>query len=272
MEIKLKQRMLGIAVLAALAVIFLPMLMDGSNRKNTQLVYKIPTEPQTHENKNLFPLPDNNVQIKRIQLAQADTTQLTSAQTIKDAVPHFSDIKKKRIVTAANEQAVGHAHSANIQLSAIKERHLSEALNHQKNATIKKESAKKHHKSATERRLLKKQEILEHKDSQKLKQQLKKEKAKQQRLHNKQSNNNTTTWTVQIASFSDADNAKQLEQSLRAKGFPAYTKERVTDSGLVARVFVGPEIDKSKAMLLASDLQNAVNLKGIVLAYELAQS
>ncbi len=46
METQLKQRLVGITVIFALAVIFLPMILDGSGRKMKQLDIAIPPPPQ----------------------------------------------------------------------------------------------------------------------------------------------------------------------------------------------------------------------------------
>lgn len=46
METQLKQRLVGIAVIFSLAVIFLPMLLDGSGRSPQDVVVTIPPEPE----------------------------------------------------------------------------------------------------------------------------------------------------------------------------------------------------------------------------------
>ena len=57
MEISLKQRLIGAAVLIALAVIFLPMLLDGSGRREQiTMRMEIPPEPQYTFEQPLPPL------------------------------------------------------------------------------------------------------------------------------------------------------------------------------------------------------------------------
>jgi DedD protein len=46
MDIQLKQRLVGIAVIFSLAIIFLPMLLDGSGRVPRQLDIEIPPSPE----------------------------------------------------------------------------------------------------------------------------------------------------------------------------------------------------------------------------------
>lgn len=60
MEIQLKQRLVGIAVIFSLAVIFLPMLLDGSGHRPQNLDISIPPPPQLYS--------DVRVEEKVIQL------------------------------------------------------------------------------------------------------------------------------------------------------------------------------------------------------------
>ena len=46
MDLQLKQRLVGITVIFSLAVIFLPMLLDGGGRRHAEVVVDIPPEPQ----------------------------------------------------------------------------------------------------------------------------------------------------------------------------------------------------------------------------------
>ncbi len=74
MEIALKQRLIGAAVLIALAVIFLPMLLDGTGRREqVSMKMEIPPEPQYNFEQPLPPaLPDDP---QRTGGAQAALTQ-----------------------------------------------------------------------------------------------------------------------------------------------------------------------------------------------------
>lgn len=73
-------------------------------------------------------------------------------------------------------------------------------------------------------------------------------------------------WTIQLASISNADNAKALRDKLIAKGYRAYVKQ----SGNVSRVMVGPELkkDRAEAQLQAIAADKAFGLKGMVVRYQ----
>ncbi len=80
MEIALKQRLIGAAVLIALAVIFLPMLLDGTGRREqVSMKMEIPPEPQYNFEQPLPPtLPDDPQRTSGAQTALTqDHTEIT---------------------------------------------------------------------------------------------------------------------------------------------------------------------------------------------------
>jgi len=54
-------------------------------------------------------------------------------------------------------------------------------------------------------------------------------------------------WTVQVGSFSQADNAQALQRRLAAEGFDAFVSRVATDAGTMHRVRVGPVPDRDAA-------------------------
>ncbi len=73
-------------------------------------------------------------------------------------------------------------------------------------------------------------------------------------------------WVVQMGSFRDKNNAKRLTDSLRAKGYKAFTYE--TKSNGQTRVYVGPEGQQASASTLASKIEQEINMRGIVVSYK----
>jgi DedD protein len=71
---------------------------------------------------------------------------------------------------------------------------------------------------------------------------------------------------IQLGSFKDKNNAERLTNSLRAKGYKAFTFE--TKSNGQTRVYVGPEVKQVAASTLASKIAQEMSLQGIVLAYK----
>ena len=74
-------------------------------------------------------------------------------------------------------------------------------------------------------------------------------------------------WVVQLGSFSEQANARKLESRVREAGFPAFVEEVTAESGPVYRVRVGPELRRSSAESVRSQLEKKVKEKGIVMRY-----
>jgi len=75
-------------------------------------------------------------------------------------------------------------------------------------------------------------------------------------------------WAVQIGSFSKKENAESLVNKLQEHGYAAYTNQRPNENDITS-VLVGPEIRKEKANLLVQQLEKEMNIKGIVIQYQL---
>lgn len=70
-------------------------------------------------------------------------------------------------------------------------------------------------------------------------------------------------WVVQMGSFHNKDNAQRLANTLRAKGYKAFTREVKSST----RVYVGPEFKQASAESLADKIQHEMNMQGIVITY-----
>lgn len=70
-------------------------------------------------------------------------------------------------------------------------------------------------------------------------------------------------WVVQLGAFKNKSNAQHLVNKLRAEGFKAFTHE----VGSTLRVYVGPTADRPAARSLVAQLQHKTTLQGIVLFY-----
>lgn len=77
-------------------------------------------------------------------------------------------------------------------------------------------------------------------------------------------------WAVQVASFSQRDNAVALERELREAGYNAYWREARPDGEALYRVYAGPELDRDEAQALRRRLarDEAFGLEGLVVPYE----
>ena len=74
-------------------------------------------------------------------------------------------------------------------------------------------------------------------------------------------------WTVQLGSFLKAENASALRERLRARGYPAFVETSPSARGEMSRVLVGPMPDLGKAKDSAAKLKREMKLEGIVVPY-----
>ena len=74
-------------------------------------------------------------------------------------------------------------------------------------------------------------------------------------------------WAVQLGSFSNAQNAIALRDRLRARGYTAFVESSPDTSRSMTRVYVGPELVRSRAVDMLEKLRAETKLKGIVVRY-----
>lgn len=75
-------------------------------------------------------------------------------------------------------------------------------------------------------------------------------------------------WVIQMGSFKQKPNAIKLVNSLRAQGYRAFIQHAVVASGENTRVFVGPEQQQAAARIVASELETKMKMRGIVISYK----
>lgn len=75
-------------------------------------------------------------------------------------------------------------------------------------------------------------------------------------------------WVLQVASFRQSDNARQLQQQLLAAGMPAYVKKFRLDSGDSYRVLVGPKLSQQRARQLLEKVKKEFQLEGMLVRYK----
>jgi DedD protein len=68
-------------------------------------------------------------------------------------------------------------------------------------------------------------------------------------------------WVIQVASFSQSDNATRLKQQLQTSGYRAQIKMQKGDGGNYARVFVGPYIDQTIAQRDLDEIARQLKIK-----------
>lgn len=74
-------------------------------------------------------------------------------------------------------------------------------------------------------------------------------------------------YTVQLAAFSSHDNAAKLHKQLIEKSYSAYIQKGRSGDKTLYRVFVGPQLRKNRADMIAEALHKEFKLKGMVVRY-----
>ncbi len=70
-------------------------------------------------------------------------------------------------------------------------------------------------------------------------------------------------WTLQLASFRDEANAKQLRDRLNQAGYKSYLRSK----GEMTKVFVGPDLQRSEVEKQQAALSRLFKLNGLVLRF-----
>jgi DedD protein len=77
----------------------------------------------------------------------------------------------------------------------------------------------------------------------------------------------TRVWAVQVASFSDEDNALALRDRLRGDGYEAFISSLKRDDEVLSRVAVGPLLNREDADTLRRNLTDALALETRIVAF-----
>ncbi len=77
------------------------------------------------------------------------------------------------------------------------------------------------------------------------------------------------SWSLQLASFENEDNARSLRASLRDAEYQTYIIRADTDAGERFRVFVGPVLQRSQLAEMGQAIEQKFALKGRVVRYEI---
>ncbi len=82
-------------------------------------------------------------------------------------------------------------------------------------------------------------------------------------------NNLPISWSLQLGSFRNSDNAVRLRAALREAGHHSYILHARTGEGETWRVFVGPMLKKTELLTLAGSIEKRFGLKGQIVRYRI---
>lgn len=183
MDIKLKQRVAGAIVLTALAIIILPMLLDGSAEERARVIASIPEPP--------------SVELDALTVAEVERGIERLEREGSRAMPE--------VVTPAAPPA---------------------------------DSPEPAPASATADTALDENQL-------------------------------PVSWSLQLASFQNPENAIRLRESLRDAEFQTYIIQAETETGEMFRVFVGPMVHRGRLDEIGTEIEARFDLKGRIVRYEI---
>ncbi|TMO56830.1 SPOR domain-containing protein [Pseudoalteromonas aurantia] len=85
------------------------------------------------------------------------------------------------------------------------------------------------------------------------------------------SNLTKMAYVIQLGSFSHKPNVDALVQKLKKSGFKAFTRPVKTPNGTLTKVFVGPDLDKSKLESKLAKLKELTKLNGRLTQFNIAK-
>jgi cell division septation protein DedD len=75
----------------------------------------------------------------------------------------------------------------------------------------------------------------------------------------------SATWIVQLGTFSSQKNIRILETKLASKGIPSFQQHGRSNSGAkIVRIYVGPLSTQRQALNMKKELQNRLHISGII--------
>jgi DedD protein len=231
--IKLRQRLWGAAVLIALAVIILPLLLDGSGSESRfRRVERLREEPPR--------IVDAEGNRETVPIAGPDTA-LDSGDTPNDD----NADERVHIVFSENGELL-----ANSEQPDAGDSEQPEAGDHDATAEL----AENGNQQAVD-------DVTGRADTDSA--------TRVFQATDAPTRNNLplpTAWVVQTGSFRNQSNAIAVRDNLRSKGFPSFVSPLSEDDSLF-RVQVGPMIDKNRAATTRDKIKKLLEHDAIVVAY-----
>lgn len=234
---KIKERLFGIVVLAALGIIFIPMFLPQPTKKLnlTELQMKTPAIDKTFE---IIQEPSNLVVLN--QLENTNTFDIVEQPIADQQDSHNSIEMAEKALSVANQEARevmaamtslnASTASSNTQISVSKKK-AQEDLTAPSTAMLTKEDIKENEILAIPSDLV----------------------------------TGKNAWIIQLATFKSQENATKLVDKLKKDGLPAYTKQFENSKGATYTiVLVGPKIHKEEVSSLQQQLQTKYRLNGII--------
>jgi DedD protein len=238
MDERLKHRLVGVAVILSIAAIFAPAIMKKSNHRfdgRSTVSIKLPAKPALP----VVAMPEKESMFRSVKVAHVDIP------SVKEELKPLSTLAKAEPLSQMNELKSAPV-VAQKQSTTLKE------LTPVMEGAASKDVAT----PAKDNKIVKVQPVKAR--------EIKKAVAVKGPVKAKIVPVTTSRYSVQLAAFSQQNNAVSLVNRLKSKGYKAFFSKTITKNGTTYKVLVGAEDKKQRAETLQQQLAEAVKLKGIV--------
>ncbi|HLB56509.1 MAG TPA: SPOR domain-containing protein [Coxiellaceae bacterium] len=307
MEEKTKQRFIGVIVIIGALFIILPFLFHNSrptlqtnlstNAPNSNVTVALPTAASTGgntTNTSNTTVADNNNAVSTLQTQPSDTTNTTTqtqsadtnaastasqTQTSNNAIttttpqqattPQATDMTTQAAPTTSNTttQTITPATTSTTTSDSLAPAspnalttgnanegptQPTQAVPATQNTTTPTNTTLPNTSAATPAKYVVKKRVA----------------IKKQEIARMPINASTSAWEIQVAVFSDKENAEKMIAKLRAHHFEAYSRRVAVNRRHYIAIFVGPEINFARAEILKKDLRRDFQLSGEIKKYQ----
>lgn len=260
MDIKLKQRVVGILVLIAILAIFVPLLFYTSRPVNrTQMSRAIPQAPSE---------PDVSMDMPSSLNSSSSASTETLAEPNQAANQTTRQITQTQITpinTQVSTQSAPQKPLTDVQYNQKSQQAASGA----KQATqLKQEQAQSMpHQDANELSWEAKADSTLEVDATTTVQQSANLKTDEKTAMLHHAGHIPQAWSILVGTFSNSKHAADLVKTLRGQGYDIYTRHRQTNGKQLTMIFVGPDISQGRMEQVQQQLQSRFGLKGVVKKY-----
>lgn len=273
MDQELKQRLIGAAVITALAAIFVPMLFDDPIDETGKSIneLKIPELPAKAQDVEIMPLPEKVEDVA--ETLPADNVAKAPAKFVEEGEPEAElEAPKPQVRLSAKETAPVQRNqpAANPVAPVVAAAQIDEEPSEAEDVPVVSKPAKLpvpavqplQPLSPVPKALKPAAKLPEPKVESVPAPAVAANTAKPAPAA--EENNR---WYLQVGTFSQKPNATSLQDNLKQQGFAASVREVATDKGTVFKVRIGPIVDKVKAQAVKAKLAQ-INVNSFVSADE----
>ncbi|MDC0602040.1 SPOR domain-containing protein [Aliiglaciecola sp.] len=224
MTTALKNRLVGTIIIVALAVIFLPDILDGKKQTTQDLFVDLPEQPETKSVQSVPNFPTEQIKQETQTKVEVVPDVATDDFDIDDQANTLSgeassEINNDELAVVQKDQI--DAQQVTNQSAEVIDRKISDPATEQSDET---------------------QKIVNNSLNESLLEE--------------------AGWVVQLGVFRHQKNVRELLSQLRNEGYRAFSRPVQTSSGELTKVFVGPDLEKESLEKALPHLRSLTKLQG----------